>query len=706
VTDIVVPDAAAAKDAVDPDDRPNPRRSRNRRPPSKDRRRFTVAVTTGLVVALVPYLWILWNFWNGISPLRITYPGNNFYDLQARAMLHGKLSLPRGALNIEGFVHDGHTYTYFGIFPSLIRLPILLLTHRLDGRLTSPSMFVAWFVTGVFCAMLLWRIRIMMRGPVRLGRMEAASYGLLLATMMGGSEWVFLASDAWVYHEDLAWSIALVVASLFTLLGVLEKPTWRRVVASGFFILCASLNRLPTGYACIAGAMLVTAWFALGKGGPERRRWVLGTSLAWLVPVVAATIMNEVKFGIPFGVPLSEQVFTSLNAHRRLVLAHSGGKGLGLQYFPSTIWAYLLNPGGIRLTPIFPYITLPATTPRVFGGAIFDRLDRTASIPASMPLLFLLSCWGLVATFRPRPLGRGSLMRIILFAAAACSASVLVLDFISDRYLADFLPFLLVASAVGMVDLWGRTINWRRAFRRLTVAVLAALTLASIAINLGIASTPQDNWSRHRVIAYVKRQISLANATGEPLTENIEHGQLLPYYGPADKLFVVGQCRALYISNGESFSAFPSQQLEHKTWIPIQRPPSYQHWFNLTVTRPIRLSRPVPIMTVGRTTILMATQGTGHVVFNLARPHGFVRGQSVRLKKGKEYQVIVTADPNTRALTVTVHSSSSLVAVLPPGPQQDLPVTSPSGTPLPFTLTPRPPKKTNQSLCANVLRAG
>src|SRR5580658_3335892 len=111
MTDIVVPDIPVSEDAVDPDDRPNPRRSRNRRPPSKDRRRFTVAVTTGLVVALVPYLWILWNFWNGISPLRITYPGNNFYDLQARAMLHGKLSLPRGALNIEGFVHDGHTYT-------------------------------------------------------------------------------------------------------------------------------------------------------------------------------------------------------------------------------------------------------------------------------------------------------------------------------------------------------------------------------------------------------------------------------------------------------------------------------------------------------------------------------------------------------------------------------------------------------------------
>jgi hypothetical protein len=707
VPDIVGPDSPSAEEYVDPDDRPNLRRIAKKRPPSPDRRRFVIAATVGLCAALIPYLWILWDFWDGLpNPLRATVPGATFYDQQARAMFHGKLSVPTGALNIEGFVHDGRTYTYFGIFPSLIRMPILLLTHHFDGRLTAPSMLAAWLVAGVFCALLVWRIRILMRGPVELGRMEVASYGLLLATMMGGSEWIFLASDTWVYHEDLAWSIALVIGSAFTLLGVLEKPTWRRVVASAVFVLCASLNRLPTGYACIIGALLVTAWFALGRGGPERRRWVLWTSLAWFVPIVVVTIFNEAKFGVPFGVPLSEQVFSSVNAHRRLVLASSGGKGLGPQYLPSALWAYM-QPGGIRLTPIFPYITLPATTARVIGGAIFDRTDRTASIPASMPLLFLLSCWGLVATFRRQPLGRGNLLRIILVATAACCASVLILDYISNRYLGDFLPFLLAASAIGMVDLWGRTFNWRRRARRVMVVVLAMLTLASIAINLGIASTPQDNWSRDRVVNYVNKQVDMANLTGVSLAENIEHGRTLPYYAPADKLFIVGKCRALYLSNGESYQAFPSQQVEHRTWTPLLRPASYQHWFSFTLkTQHIRLAQPIPIMTIGKTTILMATQGRGHVVFDLAKPHGFVRGRYVRLRKGRTYRVIVMADPNLQSLTVSIHSSSSLVAVLPPGQPKDVPLSSPIRTPLPFTLAPRTPTNQNRALCKSVLHAG
>ena len=73
-----------------------------------------------------------------VNPLRQSIFQSNFFDLQARAMFHGHLSMPNGTLGIEGFVHDGKTYTYFGLFPSIIRMPILLVTSSLDGKLT-PS---------------------------------------------------------------------------------------------------------------------------------------------------------------------------------------------------------------------------------------------------------------------------------------------------------------------------------------------------------------------------------------------------------------------------------------------------------------------------------------------------------------------------------------------------------------------------------------
>ena len=67
-------------------------------------------------------------------------------------MFHGHLSLANGALGLEGFVHAGRTYTYFGLFPSIIRIPILLVTSSLDGKLTATSILLAWLLTGLFAA--------------------------------------------------------------------------------------------------------------------------------------------------------------------------------------------------------------------------------------------------------------------------------------------------------------------------------------------------------------------------------------------------------------------------------------------------------------------------------------------------------------------------------------------------------------------------
>ncbi len=92
-----------------------------------------LAVLVGTAVVLLPLLCVLWDLWNGsVNPLR-GVPYDNFYDLQARAMFHGHLNLPPGNMGIEAFVHDGRQYTYFGIFPSLLRMPFLLVTTASTG---------------------------------------------------------------------------------------------------------------------------------------------------------------------------------------------------------------------------------------------------------------------------------------------------------------------------------------------------------------------------------------------------------------------------------------------------------------------------------------------------------------------------------------------------------------------------------------------
>ena len=113
---------------------------------------------------------------------------------------------------------------------------------------------------------------------------------------------MLLAATPFVFNEDIAWSICLTVGSIFALLGVIERPSWGRVIFSGVLILCANLDRATTGWACVVGAGLIAVWFALGLRGPENRRWCLPVLAAGLVPLVVGCAVNYSKFGVLFGV--------------------------------------------------------------------------------------------------------------------------------------------------------------------------------------------------------------------------------------------------------------------------------------------------------------------------------------------------------------------------------------------------------------------
>ncbi len=261
-------------------------------------------------------------------------------------------------------------------------------------------------------------------GRAVLGRAEAASFGVLVATIMGGSVVLYLAASPFVYNEDFAWSIPLTLGSLFALLGVMERPSTGRVWASGILILLANLNRTPTGYACVIGAVLVAGWFGLGRGGASNRRWVWPMLAVALVGFGASGIVTYAKFGTPVGLPMADQVWASVNAHRRYFLAANGGKAFSVGFLPSTAVAYL-QPFGIRFSSLFPFVSTPAAPARAIG-AVLDQTYPTASLPPTMPLLFLLACWGTITAFRPRGLVPFRLTRIVLVAGAAGTAGVLL----------------------------------------------------------------------------------------------------------------------------------------------------------------------------------------------------------------------------------------------------------------------------------------
>lgn len=530
--------------------------------PSGDVRRFQLVSCAAIAVAAVPYFWVLWVLWAGkVNVLRTSGPAT-VYDVQARAILHGHLSLPSGSISIEGFVHNGRTYTYFGILPSLVRIPVLLFTHSLDGQLTALSIGVSWLVTGVFGALLLWRIRVVVRGDGPLGWAEAVSYGVLLASVLVGSVLVFLASQPNVYQEDLAWSVALSCGSLFALLGVVERPSWARLSVAAVLLVLTNLNRSTTGYSCILGSFMIAAWFASGRAGPDRRRWAPAVLGAGLVALAAGCAIDLAKFDLLFGFPASEQVLYKSFGLGQI----NGGHYFSLRFLPSALQAYVA-PGNLQAARRFPFLTLPANPSQLVAHTRLFQRGPTASAVATMPLLFIAGVWGTVAAFRRQRDVEVRALRILLVAAAGSAAAVMIFGWIDERFVADFMPLLILASMIGMVDLWRRLHGRSRRERMVAPAVMGFLALFGLVANVGSAIIPNGNWSPTELAHFVRGEIQVGNVTSHP---QVARGSYYPSTATVGELYVKGKCEALYVSdaNGPVETFFPKT-----TWLLVEKAP-------------------------------------------------------------------------------------------------------------------------------------
>ena len=307
-------------------------------------------------------------------------------------------------MGIEAFIHDGPVNTLTSASSRrCFRMPILLVTSSLDGKLTAPSILLAWMATGLFSSLMLWRLRILIRGEAQWAGPRPPSFGVLMATIMGGSVIPLSGRDSLRLQRRLR----------------LERPTdhrepfcdcsesWsdQRGAGSdrqwGAHPLAADLNRTPTGYACVIGAALVAAWFAFGKGrhvqpalgGPTAGSGHRG--LCRQLPP-SRTPSSASRWGSPWrtrsgpaSMPIGATSWPPITA--RLSASIS---------CPSTAWAYL-QPFGLRLTGLFPFITPPTAPAAALNGAVLEWTYPTASIPATMPLLFIFSLWGADHLFSP-----------------------------------------------------------------------------------------------------------------------------------------------------------------------------------------------------------------------------------------------------------------------------------------------------------------
>lgn len=521
--------------------------------PSIDQRRSIWGSSIGLVLGGLPFMLTLLDYRFDLQRTAVKQGfASNFFDIQARAFLDGRISVPENSLGIEGFVVDGNTYMYFPPFPALLRIPVMWVTNEFDGKLSLVSMGIAWVVFAVLTVKLYWLVRSCIRPGVAVSRLDAVCAAIFIAAATGGTVLTFVASLPWVYHEVYMWAVALVVGTMYWLVRVSLKPTPQAIAWLGAFTLATILTRTTGGIAMCLAVGAAGAWLYFRRPEVDQRlaKWVMACAA---VPLVVSIAYNTAKFGQPFLFPLESQVWTEVNSHRREVLEANNGSLTGAQFF-LTSFANYLGPTGIRFVDYFPWITLPAEPAQAYGGAIVDQTYRTGSIAAFMPLLLLLSIGSLAVIFRRRQSTEIAALRAPLIGGVLVTGGIMAYGYVANRYTSEFVPVLVMGGAVGMNAVAAQLQRRPRNLKLAAVSIMAILAAFSIGAQMAtaVAITAQTTRGKE-LIDYIALQYKLSGGPGSPVSRLVTTSDDAPSGGRTDQLHIQGDCDALYLNTGDQY---------------------------------------------------------------------------------------------------------------------------------------------------------
>ena len=379
-----------------------------------------------LALAAVLYAWVLSR---GSFDLLGAEPFGLTFNSMLAHMLDGAWDVDPAAIGFEAFVRNGLTYAYFGPFPAILRLPLVILPNWQTLHVERLSCWLA-IILGIAAQM--------SAISATLAKTDRRHLGppLLLACALSGAPMLLSWRGALIYHEALlwAWALAMVfVALALPLVRMRPQVDPRRLSA---LALCAGLcllTRSTTG----AGLYLALGLIMLCSRRP-RSVWAPSAILAGFIALTGW--INDGRWGNPF-------VFADLRLQTSIIhlfpdrLARLDRYALfdwhrlatGFLYYVLPVWTDGLE----RLIPL---------TPRL--SDLYDAIERPASsLLLTDPVWCLLAGLGVVTIIRRRARTAEAFLAAGL---ALAPVSILIAWTMVFRYRVEFAPLLLALSCIAL----------------------------------------------------------------------------------------------------------------------------------------------------------------------------------------------------------------------------------------------------------------
>ncbi len=431
----------------------------------------------------------------------LTRDGEGYYNLLTRGFQQGRLSLDREAdpmlatlknpwdpmkrgahgMHDVSYFH-GRYYLYFGVTPILVLfLPFRLLTGMYVDE-SCASLIFAWVgLLASFGLLAAIRARYFPRLPSL--AMAGCTLAVGLANMVPA---LLRRPSVWEVPITCAYACFMVALSaLFVAMHTQRRTIW---LAGSSLALGIAVGARPVYlFGCIA--WLFPLWTWAGESGGLVRCW---RDLAWRRALVAVVLpaavvgvglagYNQLRFGNPLEFGWIYQL--SADAATRALLNWR------------VIWygvrLYLLAPAG--WSPYFPFVTMinpPAAPPGQLG--IEDPYGILPNIP------FVLLGFGLLGLAKPWQLAGENRLKVFCLttylATGGTMLTVMSFGGITNRYMVDFLPALIVMAGTGLMVISTRP-WWKGALRHVGNWVIAGMLLFSIGFNV-LASLRHNNLFR------------------------------------------------------------------------------------------------------------------------------------------------------------------------------------------------------------------
>lgn len=421
------------------------------------------------------------------------------FDSLAMGFLHGKASIPDGAVIYENIRVGDKNVIYFGPFPALLRIPFLVLFPSTFGLLAP----LLCSLGGLFAASaLLFVFREAANRPGKKCPPLTPFFLALIFTL--GSPILYLVAVPTIYQEAILWALgfSLWATAIYYRALVRGWSTGTLVLLS----ICtggAILSRLTFGLPLLG--LLLAGIFLTFRNDREN---LFSTKTAKGLLVIAIPLLLAGSFQLwynntRFGSPLTFFSWKGYEMESAAVQAKRTALGsFNPKRIPFSFYEYL----GIHkdyLSPSFPYIS-PWSPARKGRMDLYFSDEQEATVPISIasPVLILFSIFGIFSLARTKfsPL---TFAAILFFGQAALICSWY---FIAFRYTAEFLPLFVVLALAALDGPLSRS-------NRLVRTGVLCTGLLSI-VTMGIATA--------RVVIY---QTGIPESYRETLRETIGTGR-------------------------------------------------------------------------------------------------------------------------------------------------------------------------------------